>query len=136
MTEALGKYVVIKAYVDANHAVNMANRMSHYGIIIYVNNAPIICYSKRQNTVKASSFGSKFFDLRIATDIIDSLLYKLRCFGVPVDGPTEVFCDNNSAVNNSIIPIPFLNKRHNTIYYHRLRDAQATGDLHVDWIPG
>ena len=26
MSEALGKYVVIKAYVDANHAGNMANR--------------------------------------------------------------------------------------------------------------
>ena len=48
--EALGKYVVIKAYVDANHAGNMANRRSHYGIIIYVNNAPISWYSKRQNT--------------------------------------------------------------------------------------
>ena len=46
MPEALGKYVVIKAYVDANHAGNMANRRSHYGIIIYVHNAPIIWYSK------------------------------------------------------------------------------------------
>ena len=43
MTEAPGIYVVIKAYLGANHAVNMANRRSHSGIIIYVNNAPIIC---------------------------------------------------------------------------------------------
>ena len=53
-----------------------------------------------------------------------------------MDGPTEVFCDNNSAVNNSIIPIPFLNKRHNTIYYHRLREAQDAGVLHAGWRPG
>ena len=46
MQEGLGKYVVIKVYVDANHAVNMENRRSHYGIIIYVNNSPIIWYSK------------------------------------------------------------------------------------------
>ena len=46
MPEALGKYVAIKAYVDDNHAGNMANRRLHYGIIIYVNNAPIIWYSK------------------------------------------------------------------------------------------
>ena len=57
ITEALGKYVVIKAYVDANHAGNMENRRLHSDIIIYVNNSPIIWYSKRQNTVKASSFG-------------------------------------------------------------------------------
>ena len=61
MPEDLGKYVVIKAYVDANQAVNMENMKSHYGIIIYVNDEPIIWYSKRQNTVEASSFGSYFF---------------------------------------------------------------------------
>ena len=58
--EALGKYIVIKAYVDAKHAGNMANRRSHSVIIIYVDNAPIIWYSKQQNTVEASSFGSDF----------------------------------------------------------------------------
>ena len=50
--EALGMYVVIKAYVDANHAGNMASRRSHYVIITYVNNEPIIWYSKQQNTVE------------------------------------------------------------------------------------
>ena len=51
MIEALGKYVVIKSYVGANHAGNMENRRLHSGTIIYVNNAPIIWYSKRQNIV-------------------------------------------------------------------------------------
>ena len=58
--EALGKYVFIKAYVDANHAVNMENRRSHYCIIIYVNNAPIIRYSKIQKKVEDSSFRLNF----------------------------------------------------------------------------
>ena len=60
MPEALGKYVVIKAYVDTNHSGNMENMRSHYRIISYVNDAPIICYSKFQNTVEASSFESYF----------------------------------------------------------------------------
>ena len=90
MLEALGKYVLIKAYVDDNHTGNMENRRSHSGIIIYVNNAPIICYSKRQNTVEASSFGLEFVALRIVTYIIESLRYKLRGFGIPVEGPAEV----------------------------------------------
>ena len=37
MMETLGKNVVINVYVDANHAVNMANSRSYSGIIIYVN---------------------------------------------------------------------------------------------------
>ena len=42
MSEALGNYVGIKAYVNAKYTGNIANRRSNYGIIIYVNNAPII----------------------------------------------------------------------------------------------
>ena len=45
--EALSNYVVIKACVDTNHAGNMENGRSHSGIIIYVNNAPVIWYSKQ-----------------------------------------------------------------------------------------
>ena len=56
MPEALGKYVVIKAYVDEYHARNMENSRSHFEIIIYVNNSPIICHSKLHNTVDSSSF--------------------------------------------------------------------------------
>ena len=67
MSEALGKYVLIKDYVYANHAGNMPNMRSRCGIIIYVNNAPIIWYSKQQNAVEASSFGSEFVAPRIAT---------------------------------------------------------------------
>ena len=52
MPQALGKYVVIKVYADANHAGNKKNRRSHSSIIIYANNAPIIWYSKIYNTVE------------------------------------------------------------------------------------
>ena len=52
MPKALGTYVVIKAYVDANRSGNMANIRLHYGIIVYINNTPIIWYSKHQNAVE------------------------------------------------------------------------------------
>ena len=70
--ETLGKYVAIKDYVDANHAGNMANSRSHSGIIIYVNNAPVIWYINLQNTVEYSSFGSEFVALRISTEMIEA----------------------------------------------------------------
>ena len=78
MSEALGKYVATNAYVDANHAGNMATRRSHYGIIIYINNANLIWYSKHQNTVEASSFGPEFVALRITTETIEALRYKFK----------------------------------------------------------
>ena len=78
MSEALGKYVLIKDYVYANHAGNMPNMRSRCGIIIYVNNAPIIWYSKQQNTVEASSFESDFDALNIDTENIEALLNTIR----------------------------------------------------------
>ncbi len=136
MPEPLGKAVIIRVYVDANHAGNLANRRSHSGIIIYVNNAPITWYSKRQNTVESSSFGSEFVALRIATEMIEALRYKLRSFGIPIDGPAEVFCDNKSVVTNSSVPASVLNKRHTAICYHRVREAQASQAIRTGWIPG
>ena len=53
MTEAIGDYFVIKAYVGDNHAGNMVDRKSNSGIIMYVKNEHIKWYSKRQNTVEA-----------------------------------------------------------------------------------
>ena len=129
MIEPLGNPVSVRAYVDANHAGNLANRRSHSGILIYVNNAPIIWYSKRQNTVESSSFGSEYVALRICTELVEALRYKLRTFGIPVEGPADIFCDNQSVVTNSSVPSSVLNKRHNAICYHRVREAQAAGTI-------
>ena len=134
--EPLGNPVKLSAYVDANHAGNLRTRRSHSGILIYMNSAPIIWYSKRQNTVESSSFGSEYIALRICTEMIEALRYKLRCFGIPIDGPCDVFCDNRSVVTNSSIPTSVLNKRHNAICYHRVREAQAAGVIRVGWIEG
>jgi hypothetical protein len=34
-------------------------------------------------------------------------------FGVPIDGPVNVFCNNESVVTNSTTPTSILNKKHN-----------------------
>jgi hypothetical protein len=131
-----GNPMKVTCYVDADHAANRVTRRSHTGIIIYCQNAPIIWYSKRQNTVETSSFGSEFVALRIATELIESLRYKLRMFGIPIDGPADVFCDNESVTTNASVPTSVLAKKHNSICYHRVREAQASGAQRVAWISG
>jgi hypothetical protein len=108
----------MSAFVDANHAGNVATCRSHSGILIYIQNAPIVWFSKQQNTVKGSMFGSEMVALRICRDLIVGLLYKLRMFGVPIDGPANVFCNNRGVVKNVSIPESTLLKRHNAINYH------------------
>jgi hypothetical protein len=78
-------------------------RQLHTGVILYVQNALIIWYSKRQNTVKAATFRSEFFALRICKELIAAMHYKLRVFGVLIDGPANVFCNNHGVVKNASI---------------------------------
>jgi hypothetical protein len=126
-----GNSVTISAFVDANHAGNIVTRRSHTGIIIFVQNAPIIWFSKRQNTVESSTFGSEMVALRICKDLIVALRYKLRMFGVPINGPANVFCDNRGVVKNTSIPESTLLKKHNAINYHSVREAAAAMILRV-----
>ena len=126
-----GKPLYVGFYMDANHAGNLLTRKSHTGIIIFVNNSPIIWYSKRQNTVESSSFGSKFIALWIATEMIEVLSYDLRMFRVPINRSADVFCNNQLVVNNVSIPSSVLNKKHNSICYHRFREAHIAGAIQV-----
>jgi hypothetical protein len=130
--EPRGHSVNTSAFVDANHAGNVITRRSHSGIFLFVQNAPIIRYSKRQNTVEAATFGSEFVALRICKELIVALRYKLRMLGVPIDGPTNVFCDNRGVVRNASIPeSTLMKKKHNAINYHAVREAAAAGILRV-----
>ena len=91
-------------YVDADHTGNLVTQRSHTGILIYFNNYLIIWFSKRQDTVEYLSFGSEFVALIIATELLVLLRYKLSMFGIPIDGPADVFCENCSLTNNIILP--------------------------------
>ena len=110
MPEPLGNHVNMFTYVVANDAGNLANRRSCSGVLIYVNNAPILWLGQRQNTVKSSSFGSEYVALRVAGDIMECLRFKLRCFGINIDGVTEIVCDNKTVVSNPSVPSSILNR--------------------------
>ena len=49
--------------------------------------------------------------LRIATEIVEALMYKLRKFSVNLEVPSEVYCYNKSVVKNSSVPESVLNKK-------------------------
>ncbi len=63
--------------------------------------------------------------------MVEGFRYKLRMMGVQVDGPTKVFCDNESVVKNSTKPESTLKKKHHAITYHRVREAHAAGIVRI-----
>jgi hypothetical protein len=136
LPEPRGHSVVTSCYVDADHAGCKVTRRSHTGLIIYINNAPIVWFSKRQNTVESSTFGSEFIALKIAIDHIEAIRYKLRMFGIPMEGATSIFCDNESVVKNTAYSESTLKKKHLSIAYHRCREAVAAGFVRIGHIAG
>eukprot|EP00978_Attheya_sp_CCMP212_P034624 scaffold145964_cov64-Attheya_sp.AAC.3 len=57
-----GNKITINCFVDADHAGN-------------------------KNTVESSTLGSEFVAMKTAAEQIMALRYKLRMFGIPIDGP-------------------------------------------------
>ena len=104
---------------------------SQTGILIFLNWAPIIWYSKRQNTVETSTFGSKFITMKTAVEQIKSLQYKLRMFGVPLESPTNVFCNNEAVFKNVSQPDSTLEKKHTSICCHCCREAVASQTIRI-----
>jgi hypothetical protein len=126
-----GNVVSTHCFVDADHVGNRGTRRLQTGILIFINRAPIIWYSKRQNTVETSTFGSKFVVMQIVVELVEALCYKLQMFGIPLDGPTNVFCDNVAITKNARIPESTIKKKHNAIAYHRTREAVVAGTIRV-----
>jgi hypothetical protein len=120
--------------VDVDHAGDKLTRQSRTGVVIFLNGAPIYWYSKKQTTVETSSFGSEFVALKIATETLRGLRYKLHMMGVPIAGPSYVYCDNNSVVMNTSAPASTLKKKSNPIAYHAVCWAVAADGIRVTHI--
>ena len=130
--EPRGKGFEIVAYVDADLAGNKVTRSSRTGFIIFLNQAPIYWFSKRQNGVESSTFGSEFVAMKQCCEYIRGLRYKLRMMGIQICGPAYVYGDNQSVLSNTSCPESKLSKKHHSIAYHVVREGVARNE----WLTG
>ena len=131
MPEPRGHPISTSAFADADLAGHKITRRSQTGVLIFCNKAHIHWYSKRQPTVESSTFDAEFRAMKTTVELTEALRYKLRMFGVPIDGPTSVFCDNEAVYKNTVLPESTLNKKHHSIAYHRCREAVAAQTIQV-----
>jgi hypothetical protein len=132
----LGKSVTTTTYTDANLYHDMLTGRSVTGILHLSNQTSIDWYSKRQATVETATFGSEFTVARIAVDQIIDLRTTLRYLVVPLNEKSYMFGDNQSVVTNSTIPHSSLNKWHNALAYHQVREMIAANILGYYGIDG
>ena len=135
MPKARGRPGSITMFVDAAFAGDPITCRSHTGIIIFVNNAPIYWYRKRQTTVEASVFGSEFVALQVAIKMNDTLQYKLRMMGFPIANISNIMCDNKSVVTYVTKVESTLKKEHLSAAYHKVREFCVKGAIRVVYEP-
>ena len=69
-------------------------------------------------------------------DLTKGLCNKLRMMGIPIDGPTLVFCDKKLVVTSMSVPTSTLTKKNLGICYHAVREAVAVGIHQIVHIAG
>ena len=102
--ERRGNVMPTYLFLDTNHGADKITRGLQTSILLFFNKAPVIWHSRIQNCVEVSSFGFEFIAIKNALELIKTLRYKLRMFWVPIEGPTNAFCDNEAVYKNSSTP--------------------------------
>ena len=106
-------------------------RRLHTVIIVFIQNALIIWFSKKQNTIYEAMFGSEFVALRICKYFIYVLGYKLQMFVFRLKVPEYIFGDNWGVMKNMSILESVLCNKHNAINHHSYFEAVAADILKI-----
>ena len=132
--EARGDGFVMRLFVDADHAGDCITRRSRTGFLVYIQNSLVHAYSKKQPGVETSSFGSEFMAMKVSTEYVRGLRYKLRMMGIQIRGPCYVYGDNKSVLRNSADPDSVLKKKSNSIAFHHTREGSARDEWRITYI--
>ena len=69
--------------------------------------------------------------MKNSIELMAALRYKLRMFGFPIDGYTEIFCNTEAVYKDASMPKYQLRKKHHSILYHVIREAVASGACRI-----
>ena len=134
MPEPRGLGFMIVAKVDADHASDTVTRRSRTGILVYLNCSLIHWWSKKQASIESSSFGAEFIVMKQCCEYLHGLRYKLRMMGIPCDGPSHIYGDNQSVLANTMMPDSTLKKKSQSIAYHLVREGSARGEWRTAYV--
>ena len=91
-------------FVEDELAGDKCTRRIQTEVLIFINKAPIHWYSKMYATSEKNTFGSELCAMKAGVEMVEDLHYKLRMFGISIDGSVNVFCDNEAVYKNNTKP--------------------------------
>ena len=111
----------IQAFAHADHTINLVNRHSRTGFIIFLKNKPIYQCSKKQFGINDISFDSEFIAMKLYYEYLHRLNFMLRSMEVTVDAPCVIYSTNKSMLVIGLQPFSVLKKESNSIAFHMVR---------------
>ena len=113
---------------------NMLDGKSITGCLHFVNKTPIIWYSKKQSPSETATYGANSATARACFEHIIDLRQSFRYLGVPVRHVSYIFGDNKAMVESYKFPYVRLNKRHNILPFHFVRNLISKGFISINHI--
>mmetsp|Transcript_16796 Transcript_16796/g.16223 ORF Transcript_16796/g.16223 Transcript_16796/m.16223 type:complete len:157 (-) Transcript_16796:444-914(-) len=124
----------MRKFVDLDHAGDTETRRSLTGFLLLLMSALIYWFSKKQTSVKTSSFESEFVAMKQCCKHARGLRYKLIIPGIHIDPPTYMFGDNQLVLANNSHPHSVLKKKSASIVYHFLREGVAKDEWRTTYL--
>ena len=123
---------LLAAYTDSNYAACPDTRRSTSGILFMFNGGPIAWNSRLQKPVALSTCEAEYYAAGLGSRSIVWLRVLLEQLGFGQTSPTELRCDNESAIRTVLNPV-FLTERnkHIEVKYHFIRQQYEAGKLEM-----
>ena len=74
--------------------------------------------------------------MRISTEALLEMRYKLRMMGLIFEPTSNLLRNNYAVILNTQLPSSSLKKKHNSVAYHKCREAVDAGIIRTGHIPG
>jgi len=124
----------ITAYSDANWS-DPKDGKSTSGSLITLANAPIIWSSSRQHSVALSTCEAEYIALSVTTQSVIWLRELLKEISFPIGRPTEVYSDNQAAIQLAKNPNSAARTKHINVRFHFLQQHVKNKDITVIYLP-
>ena len=83
-----------------------------------------------------ANYGSEMVNGKIAVEQTKEIRYDLRSIGVPIEGPSIMFGDNESVVKSTTIPNSSLKRKSLLLAFHTIREAIVANIINLFHMPG
>ncbi|GKV26797.1 hypothetical protein SLEP1_g36032 [Rubroshorea leprosula] len=125
---------VLRAYFDADWVGDPSDHRSTTGYCLFLGNSLIPWWSKKQTISSCSSTEAEYRVLGDTTSELLSLRWLLKDMGIPQPCSTDLYCDNQNAMQIAHNDVFHERIKHIEVDCHFIRHHVAQGTVHLVFI--